>query len=326
MSPLEYLQYLLLVAMSWVTPSGDLYEAACLGTHFFFREYHEGLCPARKSWDEVGAELDYEFFYPPRNISEPYPLVILVHGTSSAHTLTMKKRRDFFLQQGYAVLIPDSFTEARVKAGLPLSLRKEKIYAPGVSAPEAFTGARVSQTQMQLFQQRVTEGYAFLPAVRAADVFLSLEVARSNSMINPDTISIIGYSHGASAVLEALTLAKLGMPVPGVGDIPDASLPESIRSIVLYYPSCRPGHYFSWYKSWPQVPTLMILGSEDSQCRAKNCQHVNRIINQQAGFSLIKEVVYKAHHNFDMSEYPLDYRKNLEEKALTESLHFLRNH
>ena len=326
MSPLEYLQYLLLVAMSWMTPTGDLYDSACLLTKYLFREYHEGVCPKPLTWEKVQAELEYEFFYPSTGHFAPYPLVILVHGSSSANSVTMQKRRAFFLQLGYAVMVPDSFTEPRVKAGLALPLQKKGLYAPGASAPDIFTDSAAYQKQVDLFYERVSDGHAFLPAVRAADVFVALDAARKNPRIDSNGISIVGFSHGASTVLEALTLAELGKPLPGMKRLPKERLATGVRSIVLYYPSCQPGHYYAWHSVWPQIPTLMILGSQDELCRPGNCQAINRTINQRVGFPLIQVVMYNAPHNFDMEEFPKDYMPEYEKRALMDTLRFIGSH
>ena len=323
MSPLEYSQYIFLLLASLLTPSGDLYDAACRGTNLLFREYHQGLCPEARSWDDVRQSLDYKFFFPSagQHGEESWPVVILMHGASSAHSLSMVKRRQFFLEQGFAVLIPDSFTPGRVMAGLPDDGRD--LYAPQSLGNAAFTHR---DDRHRRFQDRVTQGYALLPAVRAPDVHVALDIARNNPRINSKAIYMVGYSHGASAALEALTLHTLNKPAPGMESPAPGNNLEGIQSVVLYYPSCRPGNYFPWHKVWPSIPTLMIMGTRDELCGLENCQLVNRVINQNAGFEVIEELLVEGDHNFDMEEFPQEYDVAAEQKARSKTLDFISRH
>ncbi|WP_281645636.1 hypothetical protein [Parendozoicomonas sp. Alg238-R29] len=321
MSPLEYAQYLLLVAMSWTTPSGDLYDAACLGTNFIFTGYHDALCPERRSWRDIKESTRYTFYYPRQSQGElpgKYPLVILFHGVSSAHTVTMEKRRRFFLSRGYAVMVVDSYSQERVLAGLPQNVRNK------MPSCETKYTEEEKHWVMHLFQERVTQGYALTPSVRAVDVYVALDAAYREPKVDSSNMSLVGYSHGASTILEALTLAYFRKTPPGAKDTP-INLLDGVRSVVLYYPSCRPGIYFHWLRKWPAIPTLMILGKRDSLCRMENCQNINTVINKKAGYSVIQEEIYDAPHNFDMEEFPDDYYPKVEALAKERTMKFLES-
>ncbi|CAM3753211.1 dienelactone hydrolase family protein [Parendozoicomonas haliclonae] len=326
MSPAEFSQYLMMIVMSWLTPSGDLYDAACIGTNLIFREYHQAICPVKKPWSVIQQELDYELYYPgTTDNGKRYPLIILFHGASGAHSQSMDKRRHYFLQQGYAVMVPDSFSHNRVMESV--SKHSGSLYAPeAMSGEAAFADQPQLESVFERFSDKVSQGMAMLPAVRAADVLVSLEFALSKSHIDPDNIHLVGYSHGASAILEAGVLSALGKTIPGAEDTADLGLFEKVKSASLYYPSCRPGNYYPWHGRWPVVPAFMLLASEDELCRPALCQKANRQANSFFPEPLIEETIFRHKHNFDMPEYPENYAPDDEVRAREQVLGFIRRH
>lgn len=118
-----------------------------------------------------------------------------------------------------------------------------------------------------------------LPGARVLDVVASAEYLASLSFVRRDRIALIGFSHGAGTVVDALQedLSSVG-----------------IRGGVAYYPLCIPEKHTSI-----KMPLLIVIGEMDDWSPAARCRAL-----QQAGFRYpgFAEIVYYpgAHHGFDV--------------------------
>jgi dienelactone hydrolase len=192
----------------------------------------------------------------------PFPVVIALHacGGLAGHSEPVQPRyRDWaeqLVKSGNAVLLPDSYgsrelgPQCRVKGERRLSARRERV-------------ADILAARQWLLQQPWT--------------------AR-------DRISLLGWAHGASAVLWAVR-----------PQLASRNLEPDFRSAVAFYPDCRVSSGLGWSA---RIPTLLLIGAKDDISSPPACRQV--VDGARGRSALARIVVYPgAYHDFDRANFPL---------------------
>ena len=132
---------------------------------------------------------------------------------------------------------------------------------------------------------------------RAADVLVAMTAAREHPAVDPDRLVVVGYSHGAWSVLEALTLGD-ELP-PGLLDGPRDRW-HGVRGIVTWYPYCGPVASFDG--DWPDhLPVLMLLAAKDEITDPQPCAKI--AAGQAAAGRPVREITFPGvSHAFDREE------------------------
>jgi dienelactone hydrolase len=115
------------------------------------------------------------------------------------------------------------------------------------------------------------------------DILEAVTWVRVQPGVDPDRISVIGWSYGGGGVLAALRAMPPGPPI--------------IAKAVTYYPDCR------GEKPWSAtgISALMLMGAIDDVARPALCDTVVK----EAPLNRIRTIVYpNARHSFDMRSLP----------------------
>lgn len=203
--------------------------------------------------------LHAQFYKPDGN--GPFPAVIALHGCGGLGGQSepvLPRYRDWaeqLLKAGYAVLLPDSFGSREL-------------------------GPQCREKERKVLARRE----------RVADITASHKWLAAQSWVAHDRISLIGWAHGASAVLWAVRpqLATRGKE-------PD------YRSAIAFYPECRISSRTGWSA---RVPTLLLIGAKDDVASPPLCKQM--VDGARGRSALTRIVVYPtAAHDFDRANLPL---------------------
>src|SRR6202163_827719 len=186
----------------------------------------------------------------------PFPVVIALHGCGglAAHSEPVQPRyRDWaeqLLKAGSAVLLPDSYgsrelgPQCRTKGERRLSARRERV----------------------------------------ADILAARQWLLQQSWAARERISLLGWAHGASAVLWAVR-----------PQLPSRNLEPDFRSAIAFYPDCRISSGLGWSA---RVPTLLLIGAKNDVSSPPACRQV--VDGARGRSALARIVVYPgAYHDFD---------------------------
>jgi dienelactone hydrolase len=191
----------------------------------------------------------------------PFPTVIALHGCGglNGHSDQILPRyRDWaeqLLKDGNAVLFPDSY-----------------------GSRELGPQCRVKERRVQARRERV------------ADILASRHWLSQQPWVSQDRISLIGWAHGASAVLWAVR--------PQLGS---RKLEPDFRAAVAFYPDCRISSGLGWSA---RVPTLLLIGGSDDVSSPSACRQM--VDGARGRSALARIVVYPgAAHDFDRANLPL---------------------
>jgi dienelactone hydrolase len=191
----------------------------------------------------------------------PFPTVIALHGCgglAGRGEPVLPRYRDWaeqFLKGGKAVLLPDSFASR----GL---------------GPQC----RVKERKVRARRERVED-------IMAARQWLTRQ-----EWVAQDRISLVGWAHGASALLWAVRPQLLTR-----GTEPD------FRSAIAFYPNCRISAGLGWSA---RVPTLLLIGARDDVSSPPACRQM--IEGARGRSALTRIVIYPgAYHDFDRANLPL---------------------
>ena len=174
--------------------------------------------------------------------ASPAPAVIVLHGCLGPTDATFDWARRI-AGWGYVAIVPDSFG-SRAKTNI------------------------------------CNQPMAMLPGTRVLDVIGAAEYLATLPFVRHDRIALIGFSHGAGTVIDALQeiLSSVG-----------------IRGGVAYYPLCIPEQHAN-----VAMPLLVLIGDKDDWTPADRCRAL-----QQAGFrhpDLAEFTYYPgAHYGFDIN-------------------------
>jgi len=191
----------------------------------------------------------------------PFPTVIALHscGGLSGHAEPVLPRyRDWvelLLKTGHAVVLPDSY-----------------------SSRELGPQCRVKGRRVLARRERV------------ADVNAARQWLLQQPWAARDRISLMGWAHGASAVLWSVRPQSSARGIE-----PD------FRSAIAFYPDCRISSGLGWST---RVPTLLLIGAQDDISSPSACRQV--VEGARGRSALAQIVVYPgAAHDFDRANLPL---------------------
>jgi dienelactone hydrolase len=191
----------------------------------------------------------------------PFPVVIALHGCGglAGHSEPVQPRyRDWaeqLLKGGNAVLLPDSF------------------------------GSRELGPQC-----RVRERVVHARSDRVADIMASRQWLVEQPWAARDRISLLGWAHGASALLWAVR-----------PQLSARNVEPDFRSAVAFYPDCRISSGLGWSA---RVPTLLLIGAKDDVSSPPACRQM--VEGARGRSALARIVVYPgAYHDFDRANFPL---------------------
>jgi len=224
--------------------------------------------PVAKTVATVLSELQphYRIFKPSGN--GPYPTVILMHGASD--------RPWFSVYEGFA----------------------KEFQSAGYAAVwvDAYSGRGISGHAIR--------GGTLLPAERAADIYATLDWLKTQDWVRQDAIGVVGWSHGAATIMDALVLSPPARLPPGLTDRPNSSAAD-LKGAVLIYPWCSGSIAgFELLKAvkndWTaETPVLGLIATADSVTDHALCRD---ILERHKGQGRPIEIVtFKAGHNFDMT-------------------------
>jgi dienelactone hydrolase len=191
----------------------------------------------------------------------PFPVVIALHGCGglAGHSEPVQPRyRDWaeqLLKEGNAVLLPDSY-----------------------GSRELGPQCRVKERRLSARRERV------------ADILAARQWLLDQPWTARDRISLLGWAHGASAVLWAVR-----------PQLSSRNLEPDFRSAIAFYPNCRISSGLGWST---RIPTLLLIGAKDDVSSPPACRQV--VDGARGRSALARIVVYPgAYHDFDRANFPL---------------------
>jgi dienelactone hydrolase len=190
----------------------------------------------------------------------PFAAVVAMHGCAGLLNDKGKLRAretdwaERFAARGYAVLFPDSFTARGVREICTSTTR------------------------------------SIFPRDRADDIAAAAEWLASQPFIDKSRLALMGWSHGAMAVLWAVR--------PGFLDAP-----PRFKAAIAFYPGCR---QIARLEDWrPSLPLTLLIGGADDWTRPGPCRELAR----RTGFRFIEYV--GAYHGFDAPASRVRVRRGL---------------
>jgi dienelactone hydrolase len=207
----------------------------------------------------------------------PFPTVIALHGCGglAGHSEPVQPRyRDWaeqLLKGGNAVLLPDSYGSREVGP-----------------------------------QCRVKEGRVHARSDRVADIMAAREWLVQQPWAARNRISLLGWAHGASALLWAVR-----------PQLSSRNVEPDFRAAVAFYPDCRISSGLGWSA---RVPTLLLIGAKDDVSSPPACRQM--VDGAQGRSALARIVVYpSAYHDFDRANFPLHAIAGTPDASLPEHGH-----
>ena len=214
----------------------------------------------------------------------PFPAVVMMHdcsGLGPRSSGAPLRWAGELVEQGYVVLIPDSFTPRGFADGVCVTSSK---------------------------QRGSVNGYA-----RALDAYGALAALRALPYVDGKRVGIMGGSHGGWT-----TLAAMYMPIGANNPLADAKR-DGFAAAIALYPSCAP-RFGTWSTSkpgtfgpvtsysgvyQPLAPLLILSGEKDDWTPAEPCRHLAEG-SRAAGYPVDIKVYPDAHHSFD-NDRPVRY-------------------
>ena len=205
-----------------------------------------------------------EWFWPDTaSEEEKLPAILFVPGCAGDHPFH-RTWAEFFNKAGYAVLLIDSFTPR------------------GFTKPEDF--------------RPVCSGEVLWGFERAGDILVSLDVLREHSRIDPERLTLMGWSHGGWAVMDAVALAANDRRPPLLSALPKSKL-SGVKSVVALYPYCGLGTYIRTLGWADGIDGLIISADRDQIVNPQECKESVQLAAQKHPRLKAKHV--DAGHRFD---------------------------
>jgi dienelactone hydrolase len=177
----------------------------------------------------------------------PFPAVVLMHGCAGWHGGRIRDWADWFVERGWVALALDSLSARNIHSNaLCKNSRKVK------------------------------------PLQRALDAFGGLDFLASNPNVDPDRIIVMGFSHGGSTVLRAMSETLV--------DFERTEAQPRFRAGVALYPFCGAmDHVYA--------PTTIIIGDKDDWTFATDCKYARQYDEELMAIEL--NIIEGAYHSFD---------------------------
>ncbi|MEX0645266.1 MAG: dienelactone hydrolase family protein [Parvularculaceae bacterium] len=203
-------------------------------------------------------------FRPPEGATPPYPAVIFFHGCSGMRQPFMDQWSAIANEAGFMAIIVDSHS------------------------PRGIDRARALKS--------VCGGKELIGQERAGDVLAAYEIVRTRSDVDPSTIALAGWSHGAWSVMDFIAMDPPKKRPAGIRG--RNNKPHRVAGAILIYPYCGPG---AWSRiiGWRRpVSTLAIIAGADTIVDPKECPRVIGSLNSR-GAGIDMEIYPQADHAFD---------------------------
>jgi dienelactone hydrolase len=210
-----------------------------------------------------------------------FPAVIAMHGcggmysTREGHDKELAQRMALrarsYVREGYAVLFPDSFRARGIREICTVRHGERTVTA----------------------------------AKRRLDALGALGYLAARTDIARDRIALVGWSHGGSAVLQAVNTADAA--VAGFFDRPGA--PPFFRAAIAFYPGCAtPLKGAERYR--PGAPTRIHIGLLDDWTPAATCTDLGREMAKR-DLDLLVTTYADSYHAFDSPTGTLQHRTDV---------------
>jgi dienelactone hydrolase len=210
-----------------------------------------------------------------------FPAIVALHGCSGMYSSLKGRedrlserfmaRADMLLNEGYALIFPDSFGARGRREVCTIKLGERSIPA----------------------------------SKRKLDALGALAFLAARSDIAHDRIALAGWSHGGSATLA--TINARDRDVVAFRDRPDA--PPFFRAAVAFYPGCRAA--LAAGDRWePAVPARVLIGELDDWTPVKPCVDLGAATAARGG-TLKVTVFPGAHHGFDAPGSTIAHRTDV---------------
>lgn len=204
----------------------------------------------------------------------PFPAVVIMHdcsGLGPRSSGAPGRWAKELVEQGYVVVIPDSFTTRGHGAGV-------------CSDPSP------SRTEVNPFR-------------RVRDAYAALAYVRTLRYVDGSRVGLMGGSHGGTT-----TLASMVAPESNK-DLLAREKRAGFAAAVALYPGCatRLGRWHADQSGVyePVAPLLILIGENDDWTPAEPCRKLAEAA-QKAGYPVTIKVYPGAHHSFD-SNNPVRY-------------------
>ena len=214
----------------------------------------------------------------------PFPAVVIVHDCSGlgprSSGAPMRWSAEL-VQQGYVVLIPDSFAPRGFADGVCLIPGHQTVSVNGTA--------------------------------RALDAYGALAALRALPYVDGKRVGIMGGSHGGWTVLAAMFV-----PLEKSNPLADAKRDGFTAGLALY-PACAP-RFGAWSTFKPGIPgpvtsysgvyqpiapVLILAGERDDWTPAEPCRHLAEG-SRAVGYPVDIMIYPDAHHSFD-NDRPIRY-------------------
>ncbi len=252
----------LLGACATGTPTASspktLEEAADAGTTATLLEHAiKAPPPAITTLAEINTTLrPHDRIYRPEG-DGPFPAVIFLHGCSGPTQSHEEDWAKFYNDLGVVLLAVDSIAPRELEWESVCNLQK-------------LTGRE-----------------------RASDALASLEYARSLDYVDPHTLILSGFSHGAWTIWELLGLATRRESPLNLAHWPEAGL-AGVRASFLFYGPCL--------ESWNvAIPSVAFLAENDRYIDEETC--IDYLARDPSHSDFLSVVVFdEATHTFDHAQ------------------------
>ena len=176
----------------------------------------------------------------------------------------------------------------------------------------------------------VCAGQIFMGSERAGDVLVSIDDARRMRFVDPDSLVLIGSSHGGWAIMDLFALDPPRRLPFNLARLPAGAPADPLAGVagaILLYPYCGQANR-ARRGGWPRpIPTLFLLSADDIVAPSENCLE---IADRLAARGLpVETLTFEGvSHGFDQEERssfsPLQFDEAATAEALQAGADFLR--
>ena len=176
----------------------------------------------------------------------------------------------------------------------------------------------------------VCAGQIFMGSERAGDVLISIDDARRMRFVDPDSLVLIGSSHGGWAIMDLFALDPPRRLPFNLAKLPAGAPADPLAGVVgamLLYPYCGQANR-ARRDGWRRpIPTLFLLSADDIVAPSENCQEIaDRLVAR--GLPVETLTFEGVSHGFDQEVRsafsPLHFDETATAEALRAGADFLR--
>ena len=187
----------------------------------------------------------YDRIYKPSEQGQ-FPLILSFHGCSGPSIEQEKAWASILNSEGYALVAVDSFKGRNANP------------------------------------QSVCQGNTLWGNERASDVYVSINHFMSQPWVNKSSISLMGFSHGAWSILDALAQPPGRLPDGLSGS--DPNIINNVKFAIVFYPYCNfPAKHRNGWDRDTQI--LAVLAGADQVVSTAACQKIFDDQKSKRGFN-----------------------------------------